>query len=658
MRVYYTIFSGFMLAVSYIAHLKVFNRFLRLSMSTKSIEYFLTNIIIVGLIAAGLSFLPQFYDFWANIDLNSGRVGIGINILNHYLLTFFFLLTLCVYGRLILEQKLLQVYKQIALFKSYLLIAAFMQPLLPFLPNFVAITLFIAGILSVTRLLLHLRWVAALNMRDKWLILFCLSILILLSLFFIQKIPQIRLDAFVQNNFWGNTFGIIVILTVLIYGILSWLALMFSMPLASFIEEQRSEIAAFQEMSRNMTAKNKHTDVWQRLFEACYKNTGSEAGWLATYLSGKGIDENPLIAQNITREQIAVLHIKSNIKEHIALAENNGANSYYYEADLYKKGLEAVADLHYRSLLILTIFQAQSKQVIAIICLVKSFSDGYSRYMIELCQSYIAQVNLTLENLQLVSETVRTARVRQELEIAGKVQKALMPKKFPENPYCEIAGYNEPAVEVGGDYYDYCRIDEQRTAFIIGDVSGKGASAAFHMAQMKGIFQSLLQFTSDAEQFMAHANHAVARCMEKSRFVSIILLLLDFEKYTFTYSRAGHCPLLYYNAASQTVEMLMGQGMALGIIRNNDFERFIEAINRPVNAGDVFLLYTDGLVEARRGDTDEQFGYERLKQTLETHSALSADEIAQRIYADFSAFSVGSDFKDDTSLLVIKVKKP
>lgn len=652
----YIILSGLLLSLSYIAHLRVLNHLMRNYVGTKSIEHFFTPIITVGILAAVLSFLPDTYILFIGKLTASPLWDKIIDICSHYLAFVFFSLALCTYGRLILEQKLLKVYRQIALFKSYLLVVAFTQLLLPFSPKFLAPTLLLTGLLSSLPLLSHLRWVAVLTMRDKWVVLFYLSILNLLCLFFIQKLYYVNINNAVDFYFWTNIFGFIIIFSVFVYGLLSWLALVFSIPLASFIEEQRSEIAAFQEMSRGKpTPKEGDVGVWKRLFEACYKNTGSEAGWLAM-CSGGSIDENPLIIENILREQISILYIKLNIKDQLIKIDSEGDKSFhYYMPNLRQQDLGVMANSPYRSLLVLVVYKAHSEQPEAIVCLAKSFSDGYSRYMIELCQSYIAQANLALENMLLVSETVRSARVRRELEIAGRVQQALMPKQFPENPYCEIAGHNEPAVEVGGDYYDYCRIDDRRLAFIIGDVSGKGASAAFHMAQMKGIFQSLLQFTSNAEQFMTHANHAVARCMETSRFISVILLLLDFEQRTFTYSRAGHCPLMYYNAATQAVDTLMGQGMALGIIRNNNFERFIEAICRPICVGDVFLLYTDGLVEARRRDTEEQFGYERLKNTLEAHCQLSAEQITQQIYSDFRAFSEGSDFKDDTSFLVIKI---
>jgi len=196
-----------------------------------------------------------------------------------------------------------------------------------------------------------------------------------------------------------------------------------------------------------------------------------------------------------------------------------------------------------------------------------------------------------------------------------------------------------------------------RLALVLGDVSGKGTSAAFHMAQMKGIFQSLMQLCLPADSFLMMANQAVSNCLERSRFISLVYILLDFGFDTLSYSRAGHCPMLFYSAKTEQVTYFSGKGLGLGIIRNNSYANHIDIQEIKIRKNDVIVLYTDGLVEGRKSDSVEQYGYERLKQCLRANCRKSAEEIKQAICDDFYEFSENSTYKDDTTLLVIKITK-
>mgnify|MGYP000471382494 CR=1 FL=1 len=332
-------------------------------------------------------------------------------------------------------------------------------------------------------------------------------------------------------------------------------------------------------------------------------------------------------------------------------------NGYYYFNNLDDLQALDAPSMSFKSLLIFPIF-TKNQQLDGIICLVKSFADGFDEYMITLVKGYVNQAKLAFENARLVEETIKTARYKEELGIARKVQQALFPKEFPATQYCEIAAFNSPAKEVGGDYYDYNKVDDLRLALVLGDVSGKGTSAAFHMAQMKGIFQSLMQLCLPADSFLMMANQAVSNCLERSRFISLVYILLDFGFDTLSYSRAGHCPMLFYSAKTEQVTYFSGKGLGLGIIRNNSYANHIDIQEIKIQKNDVIVLYTDGLVEGRKNDSaDEQYGYERLKHCLRANCRKSAQKIKQAICDDFYEFSKNSTYKDDTTLLVIKITK-
>lgn len=645
-----------------------------------NIRHAFLPLTICGGIALAISILGEINHIKGYEYVFSSTTLLLINALASYFILCYFLLVFATFLRFILTQKRKKAYQTWHIFSPLLMLYAFLQAQIAFFPIAVYLLWAIGGLIWLP-LLLQLRWVAVLDTPNKWLTLLYISIINLFSVLFIIKLSITQLPYIIIEPRIANLFMLMLITSVVSYGFMSWLALVFGMPVASFVAEQRAEIASFQTLNKLVQNKVSRNELLEHLFDTCLKNTDSDAGWLIVYNNKK---EENLKTSNLSSEQIGFLNIKSKFKEIVhrenanaikLKKENENAETYLNSTKTGEIFIapQAVGDVYYfpylvqqstyndddgfvKSLLILPVRSSVTEQLLGVVCLCKSFSDGYNEYMMELAKSYVAQTQLSIEHLELVSETVKTVRYKREWEIASRVQQALMPKQFPDNPYCEIAGFAESAVEVGGDYYDYARPNNNSIALIMGDVSGKGASAAFHMAQMKGIFQSLMQFALDAHTFMQHANHAVARCLDRKQYITIAYLLLDFDSKSATYSRAGHCPMLYYSSKNDHVTLMMGQGTGLGVIRNESFSDFIESQQFDLHSNDILLLYTDGLVEGRLKGSDEQYGYERLKKCLLENQGLDAESIVNKLYADYKLFTYGSDFKDDTSLLLVKIK--
>jgi serine phosphatase RsbU (regulator of sigma subunit) len=235
------------------------------------------------------------------------------------------------------------------------------------------------------------------------------------------------------------------------------------------------------------------------------------------------------------------------------------------------------------------------------------------------------------------------------------VQDSLLPKVLHTNADLEISGFSKAAAEVGGDYFDTYKLDQDRLAIIVGDVSGKGTSAAFHMSQMKGIFQSLVQLNLTAKDFIIKANNALSECLDRTSFITISYFIIDSKSKKFEFSRAGHCPTLYYSAKKQKVEFLEDNGLGLGILRDSQFDEFVDTTVMGYDSGDILFLYTDGITEAK-SKINEEFGYERLKQFLEKHVYYSAEFIKEEILKNLYEFCGSSNLDDDITTLIIKVK--
>ena len=294
-------------------------------------------------------------------------------------------------------------------------------------------------------------------------------------------------------------------------------------------------------------------------------------------------------------------------------------------------------------------------QRVATIALLKEVSDGFDRDMVGIIETFVNQANISIENFRLLNEAIKNERYKEELKIANRVQKSLLPDQMNGNSKIEIAAFSKAADEVGGDYYDIYHFNEDRIALVIGDVSGKGTSAAFNMSQMKGIFHSLVQLDLSPKEFMVSANNALGRCLERSSFITLSYYIIDFKEKTVEFSRAGHCPTLYYRAKSKRADFFETKGMGLGILRNNEFHKYVEVNQFEYKSDDIILLYTDGITEAT-DHSKQEYGYTRLKESLERHANESPELIRKGLVDDLYKFSEEEMMGDDYSLLIVKFK--
>jgi serine phosphatase RsbU (regulator of sigma subunit) len=191
----------------------------------------------------------------------------------------------------------------------------------------------------------------------------------------------------------------------------------------------------------------------------------------------------------------------------------------------------------------------------------------------------------------------------------------------------------------------------------VGDVAGKGTAAAFGMSQMKGIFHSLVQLDLGPDVFLDYANAALGRSLAANSFVTATYLVIDTKHQKIYYSRAGHCPILYWSQASGQAEFLQGRGMGLGIVRSQSYRQYLEIRSFTYQPGDLMVLYTDGLVEApSRQGTGEEFGYDRLQQLVAQHAGQDLAALADQLVGGIHDFAGQYAQNDDFTLLLLRFK--
>jgi serine phosphatase RsbU (regulator of sigma subunit) len=370
----------------------------------------------------------------------------------------------------------------------------------------------------------------------------------------------------------------------------------------------------------------------------------ADAGWLET----KDVATHRVFTYRITEKEAydIIAHLKSqNVTGILDQGQDKTKN--------LSKHLAALRSSRFRSILAFPIFVKGEN--IGTLALLKELPDGFNKEMTKIVSTFANQAGISIENFRLLEEALQGERYKEELKIAKTVQKSLLPQVLEQDAQFDIAAFSESADEVGGDYYDTLRINEQETSLIIADVSGKGTTAAFHMSQMKGIFHSLAQDCIEPDEFMARSNKALIYCLERGSFISAIFFLINTQNKTVRYSRAGHCPVLYYSASKDKAEYFKDKGVALGMVRNNSYRNFVEANEFTYQPGDIMVLYTDGITEAK-SVKGEEFGYDRLAATFMEVKTLEPKQIQDYLISKLYEFSGTDNINDDYTTMIVKFK--
>lgn len=254
-----------------------------------------------------------------------------------------------------------------------------------------------------------------------------------------------------------------------------------------------------------------------------------------------------------------------------------------------------------------------------------------------------------------VDELAHEQRIKQELQIARKVQQSFLPDKTPNIPELDIAAICIPAYETGGDYYDFITLEDGRLAVTVGDVSGKGIQAAFYMTFIKGVLHALCNEFVSSLDILSKTNKLFRKNAERGTFISLIFGIVDHDHKSFCFSRAGHNPLLYFDSKNGKLFEYQPDGIAIGMAEDYTFRKFISEQTIQLNKDDIIVLFTDGVVEAT-SKTDKAYGDKRLHSLIRKYNKLPAEELINKVYEDLKTFSSATSQHDDLTMLIIKKK--
>jgi sigma-B regulation protein RsbU (phosphoserine phosphatase) len=254
---------------------------------------------------------------------------------------------------------------------------------------------------------------------------------------------------------------------------------------------------------------------------------------------------------------------------------------------------------------------------------------------------YVAAEKVFADERRLIS-------IENELAVAREIQSSILPSSVPKINDLRIAAAYHPTTAVAGDFYEFIPVDQTRAGFLVADVSGHGVPAALIAAMLKVAMQSVVSRADDPPEVLRGLNRALAGQL-RGQFITAAYLWIDTEIHKALYSAAGHPPLLRWRDGA--LERIESNGLLIGVVQNPDYP----VCEMPLNSGDRFLLYTDGVTEPENALGDS-FGDSKLEQVLRANQSRPPAELSDQLLCELRRWQPASTpQQDDITLIVVDV---
>jgi len=309
-----------------------------------------------------------------------------------------------------------------------------------------------------------------------------------------------------------------------------------------------------------------------------------------------------------------------------------------------------VVDFRIRSVLCAPLSSAEGKTFGVIQLDTQDRNKKFTQDDLKLLQGVANQASIAMENAKLHEGTVVRERLRRDLELAHQVQLSFLPSRLPEVAGYEFFAYYEPALEVGGDYYDFVDLGAQRLAMLVGDVAGKGVPAALLMAKLSSDARFCLLTEKDPAQAIIKLNSLMYQhTSQMDRFVTLVAAVLDQETHTVTLINAGHPVPRLHRASDKTLAEAMSSdvvGEPLGILEHKEYS----ACQIQLRQGDSLLMFSDGVLDSFNV-RDRAFRVSGILTAMNEGEVIRPQAAGARIVKALKQHSAGRSQHDDITLV-------
>ena len=280
----------------------------------------------------------------------------------------------------------------------------------------------------------------------------------------------------------------------------------------------------------------------------------------------------------------------------------------------------------------------------------KKSGKFYRQEDINLLNTLANQGAVAIENARMIEEVIEKERMEEELSIARDLQMSMLPGECPTIDGFEIAAYSLSAMEVGGDFYDFIEMGENKAGMVIGDVTGKSVSGALVMSASRSVFRMLSEEDLGVGEIMIRANRRTKKDIKTGMFVALLYAVLNAENRTLSLCSAGQTQPIYWSSETGETKLVETKGdtFPLGILEDVGYQETMLYLV----PGDKVVFYTDGIVEAMN-EQEEMFGFERLIEIVQEARSMTADSLLKEILDRVNAFAGGAAQHDDLTVIII-----
>ncbi len=509
---------------------------------------------------------------------------------------------------------------------------------------------FVITVVIATSHIVSMNWIVFLTRKEKYKSLVHTLFLFLLCGYSFASAGPAHLAGGILQFYSGplDEFAKISFLFMTIYFSLAFVVTLFHIPTSGVFEKKKRELDSYQDLSKVITNVLDTTEVLNNTVTVVGTVTQANKVWIELRndgtLAGPG-DKYEISATHKTSQYELSAFDFSAVREAVAARNHVIVND---SAELARFSLK---EFPAKSLLAVPL--TAHDEFIGVLYASHDMPYAFDEEETSTVSAFADTAAVAIQNSLLFTKSIENERLQHELRIAHEMQLKLLPESLPYSEKFETDFLSFPALEVGGDYIDYSRIADGTYAFVVGDVSGKGTSAAFYMAYMKGVFQSLSASLKSPLEFMMEANDAIENTLQKNFFITLIYVLLREKEEELSIVRAGHMPGVLISGG--VCRLIKPAGAGLGLEPSKDFGKHIEEEKICLKRGDTLVLYTDGVTDQRNPE-GEEFGEERFYGLLKETSGGSATDIKGGIIRALAEFSQGTDAVDDTTVLILKWK--
>jgi len=510
--------------------------------------------------------------------------------------------------------------------------------------DFIKQSFYVVSIILISLNSLRVSWIGFLPKKQKvYLILISLVLIVVFSFNF----GEISGKEGFENVVSSFSPGLLTLINlIMLYGIIFstvvFFTTLFHLPTAEAFDRKSEEVSSLIDLTKLITQVFDFKELAESITLLTSKICNSDASWLLIkkgdafelqsvnnigYLEADGLTKF-ILGQNYEMEEGVTIISRNSISPFV----KNHSSQFNFDSIAFSCLMHHEDISGY-------LFAARNLEI--------KYDDD-DKKAISAFANYAA---VALENAKLIEESIEKERMEKELDVAREIQRKILPHNVPELDEYHFSALFIPAFEVGGDYYDFFKLDENNYAVVVADVSGKGISAAFIMAEVKGIFGSLSRIFSNPKELLVRVNDVLKDTLDRKTFVTSIYYVLNTLTGKLLLARSGHTPALL--CSNGVIQRIQPPGIGLGLDYGSSFENSIKEMEISLNYNDILILYSDGIPESMNSNMEE-FGYERLEKIVSNSCHLSANEISNKIMTELTTFSLDNSQHDDITLVILK----